>query len=116
MRAARRAASHQTRTVRLSARASALLHDRAAREQRMLSETIEQSLTAVTITSPGQALPPTAEQPPVQQPAVPTGAPQKVHAAVAPQQRRRAFVTTKKEYAEKNSPLTLPMQDVSEHP
>jgi hypothetical protein len=32
IRAARRDASHQTRTVRLSTRASALLHDLAARE------------------------------------------------------------------------------------
>jgi hypothetical protein len=49
MRAARRDAS-QTRTVRLSTRASALLHDLAEREQLTLSETIEGypcSLTAI---------------------------------------------------------------------
>jgi hypothetical protein len=90
--------------VRLSTRASALLHDLAAREQLTLSETIEQYLTAGTITPPAQVPPPMAEQPPVQQP------------AVAPQKRRRASVTTTKEYAEKNSQLTPPMRDVSEHP
>ena len=96
IRAARRATSHQTRTVRLSTRASALLHDLAAREQLTLSETIEKYLTAGTLTPPGQAPPPTAEQPSVQQPAVRTGAPKQVHSAVAPQKRSRAFVTTKK--------------------
>ena len=48
IRAARRDAS-QTRTVRLSTRASTLLHDLAAREQLTLSETIERYLTAVII-------------------------------------------------------------------
>src|SRR5574341_551830 len=47
IRAARRDAS-QTRTVRLSTRASALLHDLAAREQLTLSETIERYLAAAT--------------------------------------------------------------------
>src|SRR5438128_9666920 len=96
LRAARRAAGHQTRTVRLSTRASALLHDLAAREQLTLSETIERYLPAVTMTPTHQAPPPPAEQPPVQQPAVRTGAPKTARAAVAPQKRRRAFVTTKK--------------------
>src|SRR5262249_30941363 len=50
IRAARRDASHQTRTGRLSTRASAILHDLAAREQLTLSETIEKHLTAGTIT------------------------------------------------------------------
>src|SRR5713101_3267688 len=96
LRAARRAAGHQTRTVRLSTRASALLHDLAAREQRTLSETIEKYLTAGTITPPGQVPPLIAEQPPVQQAAARTGALKKARSAVAPQKRRRAFVTTKK--------------------
>ena len=96
IRAARRDASHQTRTVRLSTRASALLHDLAAREQLTLSETIEKYLTVGTITPPGQVPPPAAGQPPVQQQAVRTGAPKKVHYALAPQKRSRAFVTTKK--------------------
>jgi len=94
--AARRDANHQTRTVRLSTHASGLLHDLAAREQLTLSETIERYLPAVTMTPTHQAPRPLAEQPPVQQAAARTGAPKKVHSAVAPQKRRRAFVTTKK--------------------
>jgi hypothetical protein len=96
MRAARRDASHQTRTVRLSTRASALLHDLVSREQLTLSETIEKYLIAGTITPPGQAPPPLAEQPPVQKAAVRTGVPKKARSAVTPQKRSRAFVTTKK--------------------
>jgi hypothetical protein len=96
IRAARRDASHQTRTVRLSTRASTLLHDLAAREQLTLSETIERYLPAVTLTPIHQAPPPLAEQPPVQQATARTGAPKKPRPAVAPQKRRRAFVTTKK--------------------
>ena len=96
IRAARRATSHQTRTVRLSTRASALLHDLASREKLTLSETIERYLPAVTMTPIPQAPPPLAEQPPVQQAAARMGAPKKGHAAVAPQKRSRAFVTTKK--------------------
>jgi len=86
----------QTRTVRLSTSASALLHDLAEREQLTLSETIEKYLTAVTITPPGQAPPSTAEPTPVPPTAVRTGTPKKPRPAVAPQKRRRAFVTTKK--------------------
>lgn len=96
IRAARRDASHQTRTVRLSTRASALLHDLAVREQLTLSETIERYLAPMAITSSHQETPPTTEQPSVQQPAVRTGASKKVRSAVAPQKRSRAFVTTKK--------------------
>jgi hypothetical protein len=96
IRAARRDASHQTRTVRLSTRASALLHDLAEREQLTLFETIEKYLTAGTITPPSQTPPPLAEQPLVQKAAVRTGALKKVRSAVAPQKRSRAFVTTKK--------------------
>ena len=96
IRAAQRDASHQTRTVRLSTRASALLHDLAAREQLTLSETIERYLPAVTLTPTHQAPPPLAEQPPVQQAAARTGAPKQARSAVAPQKRRHAFVTTKK--------------------
>jgi hypothetical protein len=90
IRAARRDASHQTRTVRLSRHASALLHDLAAREQLTLSETIEQYLPAVTMTPTHQVPSPIAEQPPVQKAAARTGAPKKVHSAVAPQKRSRA--------------------------
>jgi hypothetical protein len=96
MRAARRDASHETRTVRLSTRASALLHDLAAHEQLTLSETIERHLTVVTLTPTHQAPPPLAEQPPMQQAAARTGALKQAHSAVAPQKRRRAFVTAKK--------------------
>jgi hypothetical protein len=96
IRAARRDASHQTRTVRLSTRASALLHDLAVREQLTLSETIERYLPAVTMTPTPQAPPPLAEQTPMQKAAPRTGALKKARAAVAPQKRSRAFVTTKK--------------------
>jgi hypothetical protein len=96
IRAARRDASHQTRTVRLSTRASALLHDLASREKLTLSETIERYLPAVTMTPTPQTSPPIAEQPPVQQAAARTGALKKARSAVAPQKRSRAFVTTKK--------------------
>src|SRR5689334_16332274 len=57
IRAARRDASHQTRTIQLSTRASAILHDLAAREQLTLSETIERYLPALT-------LPPVREETP----------------------------------------------------
>jgi hypothetical protein len=95
IRAARRDAN-QTRTVRLSTRASVLLHDLATREQLTLSEIIERYLTAATITPTRQATPPTAEKPPVPQTAARTGAPKKAHPAVAPQKRSSGFVTTKK--------------------
>src|ERR687888_59356 len=62
IRAARRDASHQTRTVRLSTHASALLHDLASREKLTLSETIERYLPAVTMTPTPQTSPPIAEQ------------------------------------------------------
>ena len=62
IRAARRDASHQTRTVRLSTRASALLHDLASREKLTLSETIERYLPAVTMTPTPQTSPPIAER------------------------------------------------------
>jgi hypothetical protein len=64
IRAARRDAS-QTRIVRLTTRASLLLHDLASREKLTLSETIERYLPAVTRTPTSQASPPLAEQPPV---------------------------------------------------
>jgi hypothetical protein len=96
IRAARRDASHQTRTVRLSTRASALLHDLTEREQLTLSETIEKYLNVGTITPPGKVPHPKAEQPPVPPTATRTGTPKKPCPAVAPQKRRRAFVTTKK--------------------
>jgi hypothetical protein len=96
IRAARRATSHQTRTVRLSTRASVLLHDLASREKLTLSETIERYLPAVTMTPTPQASPPLTEQPPVQQAAARTGALKQARSAMAPQKRSRAFVTTKK--------------------
>jgi len=96
IRAARRNASHQTRTVRLSTRASALLHDLADREQLTLSETIERYLPAVTMPPTHQAPPPIAEQPPVPPAATRTDAPKQARSAVALQKRSRAFVTTKK--------------------
>src|SRR5712691_2422631 len=77
-------------------RASALLHDLAAREQLTLSETIERYLPAVTMTPTPQAPPPLTEQPPVQKAAARTSALKKARSAVAPQKRSRAFVTTKK--------------------
>src|SRR5919197_2088732 len=92
IRAARRDASHQTRTVRLSTRASALLHDLAAREQLTLSETIERYLPAVTMTPTPQAPPPLVEQTPMQQAAPRTGELKKARVAVAPQKRSQAFV------------------------
>jgi hypothetical protein len=95
IRAARRDAS-QTRTVRLSTRASTLLHDLAAREQLTLSEAIERYLAPVTTTPSRQETPPTAAPTPVLLPSARTGAPQQARAAVASQKRRRAFVTTKK--------------------
>jgi hypothetical protein len=95
IRAARRDGS-QTRTVRLSTRASALLHDLASREKLTLSETIERYLPAVTMTPTPQTSPPIAEQPPVQQAAARTGALKKARSAVEPQKRSRAFVNTKK--------------------
>src|SRR6266571_2438257 len=61
IRAARRDASHQTRTVRLSTRASALLHDLASREQLTLSETIERYLATAVLPPPQPSLPPPAE-------------------------------------------------------
>jgi hypothetical protein len=82
--------------VRLSTRASALLHDLASREKLTLSETLERYLPAVTMTPIPQAPPPLAEQPPVQQAAARTDTLKKVRSAVAPQKRSRAFVTTKK--------------------
>jgi hypothetical protein len=95
IRAARRDAS-QTRTVRLSTHASTLLHDLAAREQLTLSETIERYRAAVTIPPAREETPSTAKQPSVQQAAARTGAPKTARSAVAPEKRRRAFVTTKK--------------------
>ena len=96
IRAARRDASHQTRTIRLSTRASGLLHDLAAREQLTLSATIERYLAPATSPPACQETPPTAEQPSMQPPAARTGAPRKARPAVPPQKRSSAFVTTKK--------------------
>lgn len=82
--------------MRLSTRASALLHDLAEREQLTLSETIERYLAAVTISPIREDTPASAEPTPVPQPAAHPGAPKKARPAVAAQKRSRAFVTTKK--------------------
>ncbi len=97
IRAARREAG-QTRTVRLSTSAYTRLHDLADREQLTLSATIERYLADGTTTPTRQAPapPPTIEKPPVKQAAARTGAPERAHPAVAPQKRRRAFITTRK--------------------
>jgi len=95
IRAARRDA-RQTRTVRLSTGAYALLHDLTTREQRTLSETIARHLAAVVATPALQDRRPRTEQVPAQQPtdtAVPTKV---VPAATAPQKQGNAFITTKK--------------------
>jgi hypothetical protein len=94
IRAARRDAS-QTRIVRLTTRASSLLHDLASHEKLTLSETIERYLPAVTMTPTPQDPPPLTEQPPVQKAAALTDTLKKARSAVAPQKRSRAFVTTK---------------------
>ena len=95
IRAARRDAS-QTRTVRLSTRASALLHDLADREQLTLSETIERYLDVAAIPPPQPSPSPQAEPTPVPQPAARPSAPKKPRSAAAVPKRSRAFVTTKK--------------------
>jgi hypothetical protein len=95
IRTARRDAS-QTRTVRLSTRASAILHHLAAREQLTLSETIERYLVAATMTPPRPSILPPAEPVPVPQPATHPGTSKQERPAVAVQKRSRAFVTTKK--------------------
>src|SRR6266436_1263671 len=69
IRAARRDANHLRRTVRLSTRASVLLHDLAESEQLMLSATIKRYLAPVPITPSHQETPPAAEQPPMPPPA-----------------------------------------------
>jgi hypothetical protein len=95
IRAARRETG-QTHTVRLSPSAYVRLHDLATREQLTLSETIERYLAPVTTTPSRQESPPAAVPTPVLQPSTRMGTPQHARAAVAPQKRRRAFVTTKK--------------------
>src|SRR5919197_5299036 len=60
IRAARRDASHQTRTVRLSTHASALLHDLASREKLTLSETLERYLAPGPLAHTHQDTPPMA--------------------------------------------------------
>jgi hypothetical protein len=84
IRAARRDAS-QTRTVRLSTRAYARLHDLAAREQLTLSETIERYLAATPAPPPRQEVPTTTTR---------TGT--KTKTPQTSQKQGRAFVTTKK--------------------
>jgi hypothetical protein len=95
IRTTRRDAS-QTRTVRLSTSASALLHDLAEREQLTLSETIERYLAAATLPQLEPSPPPPVKPIPVSQPATRTSTSKKPHPAVAAKKRSRAFVTTKK--------------------
>jgi hypothetical protein len=95
IRAARRDAG-QTRTVRLSVRAYALLHDLAHCAQLTLSETIERYLADVMVTpTPPDPSPSTAKtppQPPVNRLAAPDTAPR----TVVPRKQGAAFVTSKK--------------------
>jgi hypothetical protein len=95
IRAARRDA-RQTRTVRLSTRAHACLHDLAQRAQLTLSETFERYLTDVMVTpTPPDPSPSTAKaprQPPVNRLAAPDPAPR----AVVPRKHGAAFATSKK--------------------
>ena len=95
IRAARRDA-RQTRTVRLSTRAHACLHDLAQRAQLTLSETIERYLADVTVTpTPPDPSPSTVKTPP--QPSVNRlAAPDLEPRAVVPHKRGAAFVTSKK--------------------
>ena len=95
IRAARRDA-RQTHTVRLSPSAYTRLHDLATREQLTLSETIERYLALMTAMPSRQDTPAMAVQPPAQPPVVRTGTSKKGRATVVPQNRRSAFVTTKK--------------------
>jgi hypothetical protein len=93
IRAARRDAS-QTRTVRLSTRAYARLHDLATREQLTLSETIERYLAAAPPTPPRQETPTQTLQTPVTTTTPRTGA--KTKTPTTSQKQGSAFVTTKK--------------------
>jgi hypothetical protein len=93
IRAARRDAS-QTRTVRLSTRAYARLHDLATRERLTLSETIERYLVTAPITPTRPEMPATTLQVPVTTTITRTGAKTKV--PKPSQKQGRAFVTTKK--------------------
>ena len=95
IRAARRDA-RQTRTVRLSTSAHALLHDLARREKLTLSETIERHLAAVIATPVHQDTPPMTEQTPEKQTADTTGSKKVTPVATAPQKQGSAFITTRK--------------------
>jgi len=96
IRTARRDGS-QTRTVRLSKNAHALLQHQAARAQLTLSETIDRLLADVmtTATTP-QDTPPTTDKTPAKQMADTTVSTQGKAAATAPQKQGSAFITTKK--------------------
>jgi hypothetical protein len=95
IRAARRDA-RQTRTVRLSTRAHARLHDLARRAELTLSETIERYLADVTVIPTPNETPPTAaktpSQPRVNRPTTSDAG----HRAVVPRKQGAAFVTSKK--------------------
>jgi hypothetical protein len=96
IRAARRDA-RQTRTVRLSTRAHAHLHNLAEREQLTLSETIERYLSDVTVALAPEDIPSTTEKtPPKHQPPTSMAAQQTGRAAVVPRKQGAAFITSKK--------------------
>jgi hypothetical protein len=82
--------------VRLSTRAYTRLHDLAVREQLTLSETLEWYLADLPVTPTPLPTPSPAEKTPRLHAAARTGAREKARPVVAPQKRRRAFVTTKK--------------------
>ena len=95
IRAARRDA-RQTRTVRLSTRAHARLHDLAQRAQLTLSETIERYLADVTVAPTPHDTPPTTAKTPPQPPVNRLAMPDAGHRAVVPRKQGAAFVTSKK--------------------
>lgn len=98
IRAARRDV-RQTRTVRLSPRAHARLHQFAKREQFTLSETIERYLSDlpdVTATWTRQDTPPTTEQTHAKTTVARRGSQERMPSAAVPQKHGNAFITTQK--------------------
>jgi macrodomain Ter protein organizer (MatP/YcbG family) len=95
IRAARRDV-RQTRTVRLSTRAHARLHDLAQRAQLMLSETIERYLADATVTPIPANAPHTTEKALPKSNANRMTTPDTEPRAVVPRKQGTAFVTSKK--------------------
>jgi hypothetical protein len=88
--------ARQTRTVRLSTRAHARLHDLARQAQLTLSETIQRYLAdVVVVLTPPDPLPAAAEPPP-QPPVNRLATPEPGRASVMPRKQGSAFVTSKK--------------------